>query len=70
MNTSPKEDGPPLPARKYSMYDDLKTPDSIKSPSDQVLDRENVLTLEQSTETCVKDTNLIGNIPYRSVIFY
>ena len=62
MNTSPKEDGPPLPARKYSMYDDLKTPDSIKSPSDQVLDRENVLTLEQSTETCVKDTNLIGNV--------
>ena len=62
MNTSPNEDGPPLPARKYSMYDDLKTPDSIKSPSDQVLDRKNVLTLEQSTETCVKDTNLIGNV--------
>lgn len=56
--TSPNEEGPPLPARKYSMYDDLKTPDSIKSPSDQVLNHENVLTLEQSTETCV----LIGNV--------
>ncbi|CAC5389379.1 SOCS6_7 [Mytilus coruscus] len=47
--TMSPEEGPPLPARKYSMYDDLKTPDSLKSYSDEIQSHENVLMTKLET---------------------
>ncbi|XP_076089196.1 uncharacterized protein LOC143059561 [Mytilus galloprovincialis] len=61
--TMSPEEGPPLPARKYSMYDDLKTPDSLKSYSDEIQSRnlnDMNLTRENKDQglTHVKVTNM------------